>query len=96
MLACLAAPAASHWVTQAQIDSCLNDTKHFAPLEKAEGIDWVRADGVLRNVFWIVPGLDYRKTTHSVQLTKWFIENDAAQLRDLSDEIRDALGWERG
>lgn len=78
---------------QAHIDSCLDDPKNFAPLEKTRGIAWIRADVVLKSLFWKMADLDYRKTTHSVELTKWFIENDPEQLQDVSDAIRDALGW---
>ena len=33
----------------------------------------------------------YRKTTHSIDLTKWLIENKPEQLQDIADLLKDVL-----
>ncbi len=73
------------------IDKCVADPSYFRPLEKDRGIEWIRADEVLKRLFWDVAGLDYRKTTHSVELTKWFIQNDPERLKDVAEMLRDVL-----
>jgi len=37
---------------QGLIDRCLDDPKYFRPLDKNRGVDWIRADVVLRDLFW--------------------------------------------
>lgn len=76
---------------QAYIDKCLADPKYFKPMETSRGIDWMRADVLLHDLFWNVAGLDYRKTTHSVELTEWFMENDPSKLTDISEMLREVL-----
>ena len=34
----------------------------------------------------------YRKTTHSIELTKWLIENKSEQLQDIADLLKNILG----
>ena len=75
------------------IDNCLDDPKYFKPLDMNRGINWIRADVVLKDVFWKAAELEFRKTTHSVELTKWFIDNAPEKLKEISDVIGDALGF---
>lgn len=48
---------------------------------------------MLKDLFWSVAGLEFRKTTHSIELTEWLIANAPEKLDDVADLLRDALGW---
>ena len=78
---------------EACIARCLEDPSFYKPLDKSGGIGSIHGERVLREVFKRIANLEYRKTTHSVELTEWLIEHDPEKLRDLADLIRDALGW---
>jgi hypothetical protein len=81
---------------QGCIDGCLSNEKFFQPLraELPRDTSWVRADAVLENVFRELGRLDFRKTTHSVDLTTWLIENDPGQLADIVEMIQAVFGPE--
>ena len=72
---------------QGFIDECLIDPVYFKPLDKDRGIEWIRADKVLEDLFWSVAELDYRKTTHSVELTEWLIANAPDKLTEVAEMI---------
>jgi hypothetical protein len=80
---------------QQHIERCLGDKRYFEPLAIDQGADWIRADRVLKDLFWELAELDYRKTTHSVELTRWLVENNPERLADVAEMIREALGWEQ-
>jgi hypothetical protein len=67
------------------------EEKYFKPLDVDRGIDWIRADLVLKRLFWDVADLEYRKTTHSIELTEWLLAHDPAKLNDVADLLRTAL-----
>jgi hypothetical protein len=73
------------------IIECLRDPRFFRPLDPSRGIDWINAGKVLTHLVWEVAGLDYRKTTHSIELTEWLIENDPDKLMDLAQMIQSAI-----
>jgi hypothetical protein len=77
---------------QAYIDKCVDDPTYFKPLEKVRGIEWVRADQLLKDLFWAVAELDYRKTNHSVELTQWLVDYAPDKLAEIADMIGLVLG----
>jgi hypothetical protein len=87
----------SKTVTEADVQACIDkylaDPGYYKKLEPSRsGIEWIRADLLLKKVFAEVAGLDYRKTTHSIELTEWLLTNDPEKLTDVADVIRAALG----
>jgi hypothetical protein len=78
---------------QDYLDGACKDAKYFKPLDVSRGIDWIRADRVLKDLFWDVADLDYRKTTHSIELTELLLRNDPTKLDEVAGLIRAALGW---
>jgi hypothetical protein len=79
---------------QACIDKYIPDRGYYKRLEPSRsGIEWIRADLLLKKAFVEVAGLDYRKTTHSIELTEWLLANDPERLTEVADLIREALGW---
>jgi hypothetical protein len=76
---------------QAFIDNCTDDSGYFKPLEKERGIEWIRADALLKKLFWNVAGLEYRKTTHSVELTQWLIDHAPEKLSEVAEMIQGVL-----
>ena len=73
------------------IDGCISKERYYRPLDKSRGIDWVRADLVLKDLFRNMAGLDYRKTTHSVELARWLVDNDPTQLADVAESLAEVL-----
>jgi hypothetical protein len=70
-----------------------HEAKYFHPLPLAES-DWkstIHAGKLLKEVFWRLRSLDYRKTTHSVALTDWLICNEPADLKELAGELDSIL-----
>jgi predicted ATP-dependent endonuclease of OLD family len=79
---------------QACIDKYLPDPDYYRKLEpNRSGIECIRADLLLKKVFAEVADLDYRKTTHSIELTEWLLAKDPEKLTEVADVIRAALGW---
>jgi predicted ATPase len=77
---------------QDYLDGACKDAKYFKPLDVSRGIDRIRADLVLKKLFWDVAELDYRKIPHSIELTEWLLAHDPAKLDELAGLIRAALG----
>lgn len=78
---------------QTFIDEALRQMEYFKPLGVSGGLDWIRADRLLKALFWKLGKLDYRKTTHSVELTQWLVKHDPERLKDVTEMIREGLGW---
>ena len=78
---------------QNYLDDACKEEKYFEPLDVSHGIDWIRADRVLTKLFWDISGLDYRKTTHSIEVTEWLLRNDPTKFDEVAGLIRAALGW---
>jgi len=82
-------------VSEADVQTCIEesaqDQKYFNPLEISRGLDWIRANLLLKDLFWKLGTLDYRKTKHSVELTRWLIDNRSEKLRSVAETIGEAL-----
>jgi hypothetical protein len=78
---------------QIYLDSSLKQPRYFGNGETNHSIDRIRADLVLKDLFASLAGLDYRKTTHSIELTESLLRTDPTKLDDIAGLIRAALGW---
>jgi len=84
-------------VTETDVQGCIDmylaEPSYYKNLNpNRSGIEWIRADLLLKKVFAEVAGLDYRKTTHSIELTEWVLANETEKLTEVAELIREALG----
>ena len=89
---CLARSVPGFWATWLQASFQGADSIHYAV---DRGIEWIRADLVLKDLFWALGTLTVKKTTHSIELTEWLLDHDPEKLNDVAALIRDAPGWKK-
>jgi predicted ATPase len=77
---------------QGFITSALEQAKYFKPLDRTRGIHGTKADVILKDLFFSLAGLDYRKTVHSAELTEWLIANSPETLSEIAAMVDLGLG----
>ena len=85
------ARAVAAWIEMARQDGRYHD---FASKNICEEKSWhykINAPKLLKDLFWDMSKIEYRKVVHSVALTKWLLEHNPDNLQELLDYVSDLI-----